>query len=62
MRAWICTDDTRASRLQAKGCRCYLSQNIGPVVARSAGPAPPPLLRYTDSTGVIVSTDIGCYM
>ena len=38
--AWICTDDTRASRQQAKGQRCYLSQNIGLVVAGSAGPAP----------------------
>ena len=39
VRAWICTDDTRASRLQAKGRRCYLSQNIGPAVTGSAGPA-----------------------
>ena len=37
------TDDTRASRLQAKGRRRYLSQNFGPAVAGSAGPAPPPL-------------------
>ena len=44
VRAWIYTDDTRASRLQAcKGRRSYLSQNIGPAVAWSAGPAPPPL-------------------
>ena len=35
VRAWICTDDTRASRQQAKGRRCYLSENIGPVVAGS---------------------------
>ena len=41
--AWICTDDTRASRLQVKGRRWYLGQNIGPAVAGSAGPAPPPL-------------------
>ena len=32
-----------ASRLQAKGRRCYLSQNIGLAVSGSAGPAPPPL-------------------
>ena len=38
VRAWICTDDTRASRLQAKGRRCYLSQNIGLAVPGSAGP------------------------
>ena len=36
--AWIGTDDTRASRLQVMGRRCYLSQNIGPAVARSAAP------------------------
>ena len=42
--ARICTDDTQASRLQVKGRQYYLSQNIGPAVARSAGPAPPPLL------------------
>ena len=29
--------------LQAKGQQCYLRQNICPVVARSTGPAPPPL-------------------
>ena len=44
----------------SKGLRCYLSQNIGPAVARSAGPAPlPPVVGYTDSTEV-VSTDVGC--
>ena len=43
VRAWIGTDDTRASRLHAIGQRCYLSQNIGPAVTGSAGPAPPPL-------------------
>ena len=32
-----------ASRHQAKGRRYYLSQNIGPAVAGSAGPAPAPL-------------------
>ena len=41
--AWICTDDMQASRQQAKGWRYYLSQNIGPMVVGSAGPAPPPL-------------------
>ena len=41
VRAWICT----SSRLQAKGRRCYLSQNIGSVVTRSAGPALLPLCR-----------------
>ena len=46
VRAWICTDDMRASRLQAKGRRYYLSQNIGPAVAGSAGPAPPPLVYH----------------
>ena len=39
----LCADDTQASRLQANGRRCYLSQNIGPAVAVSARPAPPPL-------------------
>ena len=44
----ICTDDTRTFRLQAKGRRPYLSQNIGPAVAGSAGPVPPPLpKKYT---------------
>ena len=43
----ICIDDTRASRLQAKGRRWYLSQNIGPAVAESAGPAPPPPVEET---------------
>ena len=36
----ICTDDMQASRRQ-----CYVSQNIGPAVARSSGPAPLPLQR-----------------
>ena len=44
-RAWICTDDTRASRLQAKTRGCYLTRNIGPAVAGSARPAPPLLLH-----------------
>ena len=35
MWAWICTDNMWASRLHAKGRQCYLSQNIGPVVAGS---------------------------
>ena len=39
-----CTDNRRASRLQTKVQRCYLGQNIGPAVAGSAGPAPPPLI------------------
>ena len=39
----ICADDTQTSRLKAKGQKCYLSQNIGPAIARPAGPAPPPL-------------------
>ena len=43
VRAWICTDDMQASRLQAKRRRCYLIQNIGPAVTGSARPAPPPL-------------------
>ena len=43
VRAWICADDTRTSRLKAKGWKCYLSQNIGPAVAGPTGPAPPPL-------------------
>ena len=42
VRAWICRRYA-ASRLQAKGRRCYLSQNIGLAVSGSAGPAPPPL-------------------
>ena len=37
---------TRATRLQAKGWRCYLSQNIGLAVAGSAGPTPPPLPNH----------------
>ena len=36
---WICADDAHASRLQAKGRQHHLSQNIGPAVTRSAGPA-----------------------
>ena len=47
--AWICTDDTQASRQQAKGRRYYLSQNIGPVVPGSAGPTPPPLILQLDN-------------
>ena len=43
--ARICTEDKRASHLQAKGWRCYLSQNIGPAIAASAETAPPPLLK-----------------
>ena len=42
----VCTGDkgdTRVSCRQAMDQRCYLSQNIGPVVAGSARPAPPPL-------------------
>ena len=49
MRALICTDDTLASRLQAKDRRCYLSQNIGPAVAGSAGPAPLPAIMIMSS-------------
>ena len=37
--------------LQVKGQRCYLSQNIGPAVAGSAGPAPPPLQLLYDNSG-----------
>ena len=47
--AWICTDDRQASHRQAKGRRYYLSQNIGPVVPRSAGPAPPPLMLQLEN-------------
>ena len=36
----------RASCLQAKGRQCYLSQNIGPALAESSGPAPPLLQRF----------------
>ena len=50
VRAWICTDDTRAFRLQLKGRRWYLSQNIGPAVTGSAKPAPPPLYSYATCT------------
>ena len=42
---WIYTDGTQASRLQAKGRQCYFSQNIGPAVAGSAGPAAPSLVQ-----------------
>ena len=58
VRAWICTDDTRASRQQAKGRRCYFSQNIGPAVAGSAGPAPSPLVLYTCT---IFNKSSACY-
>ena len=58
VRAWICTDDPRASRQQAKGRRCYFSQNIGPAVAGSAGPAPPPLVLYTCT---IFNKSSACY-
>ena len=58
VRAWICTDDMRASRQQANGRRCYLSQNIGPAVAGSAGPAPPPLVLYTCT---IFNKSSACY-
>ena len=61
--AWICTEDMWASRMQAKGRRCYLSQNIGPAIARSAGPAPPVLLiRYTDSTLLIIDAVVGHFI
>ena len=43
VRAWVFADNMRASRLQAKGRRRHLSQNIGPAVAGSARPVPPPL-------------------
>ena len=33
----------RVSRLQVKGRQHHLSQNIGPAIAGSAGPVPPPL-------------------
>ena len=42
--AWICVDDTRASYLQAKGRRYYLSKNICLAVSRSVGPAVSPLM------------------
>ena len=63
VRAWICTEDTRAFHLEAKGRRCYLSQNIGPAVAGSAGPAPLPLLvRYTDSTLPTLDAVVGHFI
>ena len=34
----------------SKGRRCYLSQNIGPAVAGSAGPAPPSLIFILNFT------------
>ena len=34
----------------SKGRRCYLSVNIGPAVAGSAGPAPPPLIFILNFT------------
>ena len=36
----------QAFLLQENSWQCYLNQNIGPAVARSAGPALPPLLCY----------------
>ena len=39
----ICVGDMRVSRLQAKGWQHHPSQNIGPVIAGSARPAPPAL-------------------
>ena len=59
--ARICTEDT--FHLEAKGRRCYLSQNIGPAVAGSAGPAPLPLLvRYTDSTLPTLDAVVGHFI
>ena len=52
VQAWICRR-YRASRPQAKDRRCYLSQNIGPAVAGSAGPAPPPLLLLSQTGQMI---------
>ena len=49
--AWICTDDTWASCQQAKGWRCYLSQNIGPAVAGFAGPFPLAPVQAINSSG-----------
>ena len=43
VRVQIFADNMRASRLQAKGQRRHLSHNVGPAVAGSAGPVPPPL-------------------
>ena len=43
MRAQICVGDMRVFRLQVKGRQHYLSQNIGPAIAGSAGPVPPAL-------------------
>ena len=45
-------DDTRTSLLQAKGRQCYLSQNIGLAVTRSAGPALPPLPNNPDEKSI----------
>ena len=57
---WICTDDTRTSRLKANGRRSYLtlSQNIGPAVAGSPGPAPPPLHHEWNNTITIMQDTI----
>ena len=54
VRAWICTDNTQASHQQAKGWQCYLRQNIGPAVAGSARPSPPPLCRLLIQVAKIV--------
>ena len=43
---WICTDNTQASHQQAKCRQYYLSQNVSPAVAGSAGPALPPVLGF----------------
>ena len=43
MWAQICVGNMRVSRLKAKGWQHHLSQNIDPVIAVSAGPAPPTL-------------------
>ena len=43
VRAQICVGDMLVFRLQAKGLQHHLSQNIGPVIAGSARPAPPAL-------------------
>ena len=37
--------DMRISCLQVKGWQHHLSQNIGPAIAVSAGPVPPPLRK-----------------
>ena len=41
--AQICVGDMRVSRLQVKDRQHHLSQNIGPVIAGSAGLVPPAL-------------------